>query len=151
MNTWIKDIQAWISKYFNSSDESQLKKTEKIAIRNGWNPKTYHSSMRKSLHKWLTDWYTLSIKKLETPATLRKNPIKNNYIYTFWFPVKTFALDFSDTFNFIRQTTTLSLKNREDEFNYGWYLELSGPQYDDSKFDEIAVSFGGEYLGYGVL
>lgn len=76
--SWKRDIQDWIYTRHDSPTQNQFKKTEKVAIRGGWNPQKYKSSMRRSLHKWLTEWYTLSIKKLPEPATARRNPIKLN-------------------------------------------------------------------------
>jgi len=49
-----------------------------ILKRKAWNKKLYQPSMKSELFEFLDKWYTLSIKKLPSPATNRKNPIKGH-------------------------------------------------------------------------
>lgn len=69
-----KDIHEWIKKTFKKVDLERFRRIKNILRRGGWNLDKYHPSMRPELHRWLTDWYTLSVKRLPKPATLRKNP-----------------------------------------------------------------------------
>lgn len=97
--SWKSDIEEWIDSWFEKGQAAanQFKKTADIAIRGGWNPIKYHPGMKKQLHKWLTEWYTLSVKKLSTPAT-RRNPIERQYAWPKYFIPEEYldVQDFSD-------------------------------------------------------
>lgn len=74
--TWFSDIEEW--SILNTRDPEIV---ENICIRKGWDPTKYSSSMKSALFDWLDQWYTLSIKKLSTPATsLRRNPDKKMHV-----------------------------------------------------------------------
>lgn len=77
MSPLTRDIRSWIRLTFNKITAERLRRIRNILKRSGWNLSQYHSSMKSDLHKWLTDWYTLSVKRLPQPATLRQNPCKN--------------------------------------------------------------------------
>jgi hypothetical protein len=86
MSEWEKDIKDWVRKWFKTNDPKQIARTRAIAEQK-WDPNYdpsiqkdpdgYDSSMRKDLHHWLDNWYTLSVKDMPKPATLRKNPIND--------------------------------------------------------------------------
>lgn len=69
---WKSDIASWARQR-----EKDPKIVEDIAVEKGWEPAKYQSSMKGSLHDFLTKWYTLSVKNLPEPATSkRRNPIR---------------------------------------------------------------------------
>lgn len=68
--SWDSDIEDWAQRHQRSPETVSA-----ICIRKGWEPDKYHSAMKRQLFDWLDLWYTLSVKKLPTPATsLKRNP-----------------------------------------------------------------------------
>jgi len=84
---WKSHIEAWASE-----NDRKPSKVEATLRRKGWNPNTYDESMRSDLYAFLDKWYTLSVKTLPEPATLRKNPIGfNKIVKEIKAPLKQFA------------------------------------------------------------
>jgi len=84
---WKSHIAEWAR-----SNDREPSKVEGILIREGWDPKDYDTSMRRDLYKFLDKWYTLSVKTLPKPATLRSNPLfLNKIIKEIKAPLKKFA------------------------------------------------------------
>lgn len=74
---WNADIQE-----YSTSRGRDPKKVHSILLSKGWEPAKYQSSMKNALFDFLDQWYTLSIKTLPTPATLRRNPANCYRRYT---------------------------------------------------------------------
>lgn len=74
MSMWDNDIDDYCR-----SRGKERQKVVGILTRKGWDSQNYHSSMKDNLFGWLDQWYTLSIKKLPEPATIRRNPTTEIY------------------------------------------------------------------------
>ncbi len=78
---WLEHIED-----YSENRKKDAKRVEGILIKGGWDSSTYKSRMKKDLFRYLDDWYTLSIKTLPVPATLRRNPSRllEETLHTGW-------------------------------------------------------------------